>query len=279
MALIVMAAYITEENKKAEILRETLNGLFSTVDFSKHRIVVVDNASCQDGKDVLHFFSIKARIRMLHESAYTVITNSKNLGTAGAVNLGWKLRGENECVVKLDDDCLIHDAGWADRMEEAIRRDPEIGIIGLKRIDLAQNPHFPDPNNPDRAWAEKYRSSLRMLPPYWGAPWMVVEDAEDIMGTCHLLNPALLDKIGFLFQPRLYGFDDSLVCIRSRVAGFKNCFLPEVRISHIDPGGGSYQEWKRQVSSEDMVEYNRIKEGYITGQIPIYYDPFKFVTA
>jgi len=277
MALISMAVYATEENNKTEITERTIEALFRTVDFTKHRIVVVNNASCQTAEKMLDTWESGANAGLWSGSVgkFKVIHNEINLGTAGAVNLAWKLREPGECVVKMDDDCLIHNDGWADRMEEAIRRDPEIGIIGLKRIDLAQNPHFPDPNNPDRLWAERYRSSLRMLPPYFGEPWMVVEDAEDIMGTCHMLNPALLDKIGFLFQPRLYGFDDSLVCIRSRIAGFKNCFLPEVRISHIDPGGGIYQEWKRVESGKDMTEYNKYKNGYMDGTIPIYYNPYQ----
>jgi len=267
MALISMAVYCTEENNKKDIFEQTIEGLIETVDFDKHRIVLIDNASCEDARKLIRKYNRPGFIQVIH--------NDENLGTAGAINLAWKTRQPGECVVKIDDDCLIHDAGWADRMEEAIRRGPEIGVLGLKRIDLAQNPHFPDPNNPDRLWAEKYRSSLRMLPPYFGAPWMVVEDSEDIMGTCHMINPALLDKIGYLFQPRLYGFDDSLICIRSRVAGFKNCFLPEVRISHIDPGGGIYQEWKRVESGKDMTEYNKYKHGYLDGSISIYYNPYE----
>ena len=262
-----MAVYCTEENNKKDIFEQTIEGLIETVDFDKHRIVLIDNASCEDARKLIRKYNRPGFIQVIH--------NDENLGTAGAINLAWKTRQPGECVVKIDDDCLIHDAGWADRMEEAIRRGPEIGVLGLKRIDLAQNPHFPDPNNPDRLWAEKYRSSLRMLPPYFGAPWMVVEDSEDIMGTCHMINPALLDKIGYLFQPRLYGFDDSLICIRSRVAGFKNCFLPEVRISHIDPGGGIYQEWKRVESGKDMTEYNKYKHGYLDGSISIYYNPYE----
>lgn len=271
MALISLAVYATEENNKTEIARKTLVNLFKTIDLDRHRVVIVDNASCNEAQALLLEFKIYAD----GHKNITFLRNETNLGTAGAVNMGWKMRQPGECVVKIDDDCLIHDAGWADRMEEAIRRDPEIGILGLKRIDLAQNPHFPDPNNPDREWAEKYRSSLRMLPPYFGAPWMVVEDSEDIMGTCHMVNPALLDKIGYLFQPRLYGFDDSLLCIRSRVAGFKNCFLPEVRISHIDPGGTPYQDWKHRESGKDLPEYNKYKDGYLDGSIPIYYNPYE----
>lgn len=264
MALISMAVFCTEENNKTEIASRTIKGLFDTVDFEKHRVIIVNNASCGEAVAMLTGWE-DGPGKWAGNGRFKVIHNETNLGTAGAVNLAWKTRQPGECVVKMDDDCLIHDAGWADRMEEAIQRDPEIGVIGLKRIDLAQNPYRND----------RFKSMLRMLPPYWGVPWLIVEENEDIMGTCHMVNPALLDKIGYLFQPRLYGFDDVLLCIRSIVAGYKNCFLPEVRISHIDNGGTPYQEWKHKVSDEDMPEYNRLKAGYQNGTIPIYYNPYQ----
>jgi GT2 family glycosyltransferase len=275
MALISMAVYATDENNKTEIADRTIQALLETVDISKHRIVIVNNASCNSAAAMLCLWEDAVNDR----KRFRVIHNDENLGTAGAVNLAWKLRQPGECVVKMDDDMIIHQRGWADQMEDCIARDPGIGIIGLKRIDLAENPHYPDPNNPDRAWAERYRTTLRMLPPYWGVPWRIVEDAHPetghVMGSVQMYNPALLDKIGFLYQPRLYGFDDSLAAVRCRVAGFKNCFLPHVEVDHIDLGNTPYQKWKETESGKDMGAYNQIKHEYETGKRSIYYNPYQ----
>lgn len=257
MALISMAVYCTEENNKTEIADRTIEGLLETVDFDKHRIILVDNASCTDAQYMLRRYETMSFI--------TVIHNDENLGTAGAINLAWKTRKPGECVVKMDDDVVIHDAGWCDRLEEAIHRDPSIGIIGLKRKDLMENPWRTD----------HFKSELRMLPHEPGESWIIVEDVGHCMGTVQAYNPALLEKIGYLYQPRLYGFDDSLAAVRCRVAGFKNCFLPHIRIDHIDPGDTPFQEWKHKVSGEDMPEYNRLKAGYQNRTIPIYYNPYQ----
>jgi len=267
MSLISMAVYATEENNKTDIADRTIGHLFRTVDFTRHRVIIVNNASCPAAKKMLDTWQAGADAGLWAGAIgkFTVIHNDENLGTAGAVNLAWKLRQPGECVVKMDDDCLIHDAGWCDQLEEAIQRDPGIGIIGLKRKDLMENPWRND----------QFKSELRMLPHEPGQSWIIVEDVGHCMGTCQAYNPALLDKIGYLYQPRLYGFDDSLAAVRCRVAGFKNCFLPEVRISHIDPGGGTYQEWKRVESGKDMTEYNKYKYGYMDGSIPIYYNPYQ----
>ena len=250
-----MAVYATEENQKTNIARQTFEGLIATTNLKRHRVIVVDNGSCPAAQVMFKDFT----------KFFTFLHMGENLGTAGAVNLAWKLRQPGECVVKMDDDCLIHDAGWADRLEEAIERDPSIGIIGLKRKDLMESP--------DRT--DQFKSELGRLPHQPGQAWIDVEWVNHVMGTCQMYNPALLDKIGYLYQPRLYGFDDSLAAVRCRVAGFKNCFLPHIRIDHIDPGDTPFQAWKHKVSGEDMGEYNRLKAGYQDGTIPIYHNPYQ----
>ena len=256
MALITMAVYATRENKKAALLDRTLQSIVKTVDFNKHRLVLSDNASCDEAKQVMHNY---------RNFIYYTFENGMNLGTAGAVNKAWQMRKPGECVVKMDDDVVIHDEDWCDRLEEVIERDSQIGIIGLKRKDLAENPWRND----------QFKSTVRMLTHNPGQNWIIVEDVSHVMGTCQMFSPALLDKIGYLYQPRLYGFDDSLAAIRCRVAGFKNCFLPHINIDHIDPGDTPFQEWKHKVSGEDMGEYARLKNGYENGTIPIYYNPYQ----
>jgi hypothetical protein len=114
-----------------------------------------------------------------------------------------------------------------------------------------------------------------MLPHKPGEKWIVGEIVNHVMGTCQGYSPTLLDKIGYLYQPRLYGFDDALAAARCKVAGFLSVFLPHIEIDHIDPGDTAYQGWKEKVAGEDMAEYNRIVNGYFDGSIPIYYNPFE----
>jgi GT2 family glycosyltransferase len=253
MGLIAMAVWDTDENKRTEYTHETLRSLGNTVDLSKHRIIVVDNGSIKATKDILKRYEDAGRI--------TLITLPENIGTARAVNKAWQLRKEGEHCVKMDNDVVIYQTGWADQLEEAFRRDPSIGIIGLKRKDCWENPAHEN---------TFYRSELAMLPHVAGEPWMVIEKVRHVMGTCQMFNSALLDKIGYLYQPRLYGFDDCLAATRSEVAGFYNAFLPHIEIDHIDTGATEYQGWKNKVSGEDMDEFNRITQAYRTGARPIY---------
>lgn len=252
-----MATFCTEQNNRAPLLKRTLESLLQTVDFSSHRIFIIVNSAVPESVDAIFRFGKAVG------PALEVIYPTENIGTAKAVNKGWKHRVPGEMCIKMDDDVVIHRAGWVDEMEEALQRDPKIGIIGLKRKDLWETPWHPDPQQ---------RSTMRMLQHQAGQKWIIVEDVNHVMGTCQAYSPALLEKIGYLYQPRLYGFDDSLAAIRCKVAGFRSCFLHGYEIDHIDPGGDAYTQYKRDVAGEDSAEYHRIKTGYLNGTIGIYYD-------
>lgn len=256
-ALLAMAVYDTEENQRTWMTRDTLLSLDQTVDFKKHRLIVVDNASCKETKDLLEEFS--------ERMGFMVITNEENLGTAKAINKAWKYRRPQEHLIKMDNDVVIHQSGWVDLLEEAIMRAPEqIGILCLKRKDLAERPYHDEGN-----WAH---SKLHMLKQEAGQRCIVIEQVNHAMGTCQMYNYRLIEKIGGLYQmDGLYGFDDSLAAARCQVAGFISAFIPYIEIDHIDPGTTPYQTWKHQHSGEMMAKYQQFREEYIKGKRDIYY--------
>jgi len=259
MSLIIMCCHDTEENGRSEYTEKTLISLSKTVDWANHRLVVVDNASCESTKKLLFNYSIGNKRLLPYKERpciSTVITLSENVGTARGINFGLKLREPGENAIKIDNDVVIHHSGWVEEMEEVIRRSPEYGIVGLKRKDLRQTPYDPDPN---------FKSEPRQLPHQSGETWITVEETNDIMGTCTMFSSALLDKIGGMAQPGLYGFDDSLYGLRSRLSGFKNCFLPHINIDHIDTGSGQYSGVKQRQAADVWEEYMRWHEGYCNG--------------
>lgn len=256
-ALICMAVYDTVENKRSDYTRQTLLSLYETVDHSKHRIVIIDNNSCVETKKIICGF--KKSVPLV-----TIIKLSENVGTARAINMGIKLREPRENIIKQDNDVVIHQSGWVDEMEEAIERDPTIGILGLKRKDLAEWPL-------EQGWSH---SEFLALPHQPGQRWICVEVVNHVMGTCQMLSSKLLDTIGVFYQGDgiIYGFDDSIHSLRSTLSGFKNCFLHHIDISHVDTGSGDYVGWKHQYAGEKMEQYNRICEEYKNGKRNLYYD-------
>lgn len=250
MALIALCCNDTEENKRTHYTKHTIDSLINTVDldYNNNRIIVVDNNSCEETKNCLKYWS----------SHITVITNTENVGTAKAINQAWKLAQPGEVLIKMDNDVVINNYGWVEDMETAMRLGG-YGIVGLKRKDLMQSPNAKD----------NWKTQLKMLPHQKGEPWIVVEESEDIMGTVQMFNPSLINKMGGLMQAGVYGFDDTLACIRAKLLGYKLAFLPHIDIDHIDVGGDAYTEWKRKYAGEKMKEFYAIKDGLINGTIPI----------
>jgi len=259
MALIGMACWDTEENRRSWMTERTLESLYRTVDWTRHRLIVSDNDSCQESHDIYaKYLSIIPGMK--------VIFNGTNLGTARAINKTWEWRKPGQHAIKIDNDVVIHDIGWLDRLEECVEREPRIGIIGLKRKDLAETPNCPVDD-----WRH---SELIMLPHEPGQTWMVVERCGHILGTCQLYSHALIDKIGFLYQMGgKYSYDDCIGSIRSAVAGFWNCFYPHVRIDHIDPGGDEATKWKQDYAATMTEAFNRVKMEYATGKRSVYQGP------
>lgn len=262
-SLIAMAVYDTEENGRTELTIKTLESIRKTCDIHRstsNSLVIIDNNSCKSTKDYLKKFEWDS-IELFHENV-DVIYNETNVGTAKAINQAWRLRQPGGHLIKIDNDVVIHQAGWVEKLEQCIERDPSIGIIGLKRKDCIESP--------DRT--DFYKSELMMLPHKPGEPWLQVEKVNHVMGTCCMFNSALVDKIGGLYQmDSLYGFDDSLAAVRCQLAGFYNCFYPHIEIDHIDPGTTDYQKWKEGYAGERMQQYNITVQKLRTGEQSIYY--------
>lgn len=260
MSLITCAVYDTEENGRTTLTAQTLESLYKTVDFNRHKIIIVDNNSCEATKQIIESFVYRVNEFICPDAAQSIHLPN-NVGTAKAINLGWVRRDPGQHCVKIDNDVVIHSKGWADEMEYAISKMPEIGIIGLKRKDLIECTTHE---------VKEWRSELVQLPHEPGERWVVIERVLGVMGTCKMVNSKLIDAIGYLSQPTVYGFDDSIYSCRSRIAGFINCFLPHIEIDHIDPGGTDYTEWKRKHAGDTIAYAQQMIREYETGVKNIY---------
>lgn len=263
MSLIAMAVYDTEENKRTKYTRATINCLLRTVDHDRHRLIIVDNGSCKTTQDLYREYIAKdAGLGMLNVP--TVIYLNENRGTAKAINQAWKLRIPGEHCIKIDNDIIIQSSGWIEEMEAAIAADPLIGQVGLKRKDVWEWPGHPEAD---------FKSELHMLPHIPGHPWQIVEKVKHVIGSCVMHSSALLDKVGFLYQPSLYGYDDVIMSHRAHLAGFYSCFLPHINIDHIDTGQTEYQHWKEKHAGEHTQQMIALVKEMYAGTKPIYYGP------
>lgn len=258
MALIGMAVYCTEQNQRDKHLVKTLHGLAKTVDFTRHSLGVSVNGFTDETLNTLDNFESIIKYKSF---------NVSNLGTAEAVNKVWQNKRPGEHCIKMDDDIYIHSKDWIEELEEVVGRDPAIGQVALKRNDLWENTKHEN---------EFYRTTLHQLPHQPGQRWIIVERTNHCIGSCVLHSAQLLAQVGYLKQPSTYGLDDTLMSMRSRLAGFKNVFLPHIVIDHLE--GSPVKEWqdeKNAVVNSSWAEYNRLVSLYETNPQSIYYNPFQ----
>lgn len=254
MSLICIAVFDTIENRRTELTEQTLISLKQTVDFSRHRLVVIDNDSCEATKKLLREFNLPK----------TVITNTENEGTARAINKGFRLRRDKEFVCKMDNDVLIYTPNAFDLLEEAVGRMPDtIGICCAKRKDLLERPDV-------EGWA---KSELKMLPQKAGERNLIIEIVNHAMGTLQCYNYRLIDKMGGLQQfGGLYGYDDSLSAVRAHKLGYLSCFLHGIEIDHLDVQGddGGYTKWKQEYAGERMNKFFEVRKKIESGELNVY---------
>lgn len=240
MSLLMQCAYCTPENGKLKYLKQTHESLIATVNMERHRLIVVNNSQFPEAKSYLNEFQKSNR-------NVSVIHMYQNMGTAEGINAALRERNPGEYCIKLDDDLTWCSSGWVEEMERVMGDHPEIGILGLRRDDV------------------------------YGE---LIEDGEllwnsDIMGTCTMYSPRLIDTIGALaqFSPH-YGFDDTVYATRSLAAGFKNAYMKNIRIVNLDTGGTEYTEWKKREAGvylqEASIYMDKIKNGEISYYIPFY---------
>jgi len=256
-----MAVYCTDENQKLAYLKKSIKSITKTVELKNHRFFIIDNGSNKETKD---WFSELADNNYFGDAHVILKTNPDNVGTARAINMAWQQRKPGEHCIKIDDDMVINTPGWVELMEEAIARDPKIGQVGVKRKDLMEHPDHANP---------EFRSRLFNLPHKPGEKWIIAEQAKHIMGSCVMHSSSLLDRVGYLYQPGIYGFDDVLMSWRANLAGFMCCFLPQIDVDHIDPGGNPFNDWKHKQASEQMKQVSDLVDKFISHEQSLYYEP------
>ncbi len=264
--ILAVAVYDTDENQRTEYSEKTLYGLLKTVNFNRHTLFISDNGSCEATQKLYGKFRTDF-LKQFPEKNLIFCWNGKNLGTAKAINKAIQIRQRGQKVCKLDNDVIIHEVNWIERLEDAMERDKGIGILALKRKDLDQTPWH---SNPD------YRTEPKVLPHNKNQQWAMIEETSEIMGTCTMFSAELLDRIGGLIQcpSSPYGWDDPLISLRSRLSGFRNAYLPYIHIDHIDNGKNQFTKWKQDHATETMKQFQEMKEDFESGVRDVFVDPF-----
>lgn len=264
--LLAVCVYDTVENGRTAFTEKTLYGFLDTVNFNRHTLFISDNGSYKATQNLYIKFIADFGAKF-PENRLIICLNGENLGTARGINKAIQIRERGQKVIKADNDIYVHGAGWVEQMEEALERDHLIGALALKRTQIDQHAWSPDP---------QYRTTPRELPHIRDQRHIIVEDTQEILGTLIMMSDRLLDRIGSLVQCENspYGYDDSLLSLRTNLAGFKTAYLPHILIDHLDNGAGKYVQEKIQHVTDISEQFNEMVQDYRTGVRDVFSSPF-----
>jgi N-acetylglucosaminyl-diphospho-decaprenol L-rhamnosyltransferase len=228
---------------------------------SPFEIVVVDNASPEGGVDTL-------RERFPHVQ---IIKSDRNLGFAGANNLGFR-HSRGQYILLLNPDTLI--IGCAlDAMLDQIRSLPDAGLVGgtLLDSDLSVSTtsiqKFPTILN-QLLTVEWLRVRLPSLPfwsltPLFNAPGKPVS-VDVIPGACMMVKRDVFERAGLLSEDYFMYAEDIDLNYKIAKLGFCRYYVPQAQIIHHGGRSSSQQEasqWSTIMIQRAMLRYFRKSRG------------------
>ncbi|HIJ65298.1 MAG TPA: glycosyltransferase [Candidatus Hydrogenedentes bacterium] len=178
-----------------------------------HQLILVDNGST-DGAGAF-FDAIPGA---------TVVHSKTNLGFAGGVNLG--LREAEGHVVLLNSDTLVPQ-GWLERLERALVRSDDIGMVGPMTNYASGCQLIPDLDlrtlDEISAFAAKLaRDKAR-----------TILDVNRLVAFCILIRDSVVREVGLFDESFGIGnFEDDDYCVRVLRAGYRLCVAEDCFIFH-----------------------------------------------
>lgn len=193
----------------------------SCITYPNYRIIVVDNASCDDSTLV-----IRERFPEV-----LIIQNETNLGFAEGNNVGIKRALENgaEYIFLLNNDTVV-DPELINHLVGFAESDSKIGIVG---------PMIYYHERPDEIWFAggliDWNTGLAI---HIGKNYVddgqfdAVRYVEYITGCAIMIKSEVCNSIGLMDSRFYLYYEETDWCARAAEAGFQICFIPQGKVWH-----------------------------------------------
>jgi len=231
--VLQLSIIIVNWNSK-DYLRKCLQSIYANTREISFEIIVVDGASFDGCGEML--------AREFPEVKF--VQSEKNVGFARANNLGFG-QSRGDCILFLNPDTEV--VGEAiNTLHNFLKESRGAGIVGAKLLNTDGSVQtscvqaFPTILN-QFFDAEILRRAFPRLS-FWGMKPLFSADkkpaaVEVLSGACQMLTRTAFEKIGGFSEDYFLYAEDLDLCYKTRLAGFKNYFVPAAAVIH--HGGGS----------------------------------------
>ena len=205
-----------------------------------YELILVDNGSTDGTQAFLKAYSKK-------HTACTIILNESNRGFAGGNNQGIAA-AKGDYILLLNNDVIVT-SDWLKRLIAHIESDSNIGMAG---------PVSNSVSGPQQVEHVTYGQNINKMQQFARnySKYNVGRTQEilRLVGFCLLIKRQVLDIIGGLDENYGNGnYEDDDLCLRSRIAGFRNIIARDVFIYHY----GSITFKGNKIDYTDSLEGNR----------------------
>jgi GT2 family glycosyltransferase len=204
---------------KAEFTFQCLRSLIQEIDFNQHEVVVVNNASTDETKQLLEQFN----------KYIVVVDNQENRGFVDACNQG-AARAKGKFLLFLNNDTVVLPR-WLDELLETLESDDGIGVAG----SLFLYPNSTVQEAGSIVWKDGHAFHYG----WGGSPddprFVFARDVDYCSGASLIIRKDLFDQIGGFdrrYAPAYY--EDADLCFSARAAGYRVVFQPASKIIHYE---------------------------------------------
>jgi GT2 family glycosyltransferase len=237
-------------------------------DYTDFEVFAVDNAST-DGTPEW----IAERF-----PAVRLIRNERNLGFAGAANVG--LHAAKGSVLVLFNQDATAEAKWLRALVEGFSVSPGSGVAGCKILNMEDQ---------TIQHAGGYLTMPRALPAQLSSGSIDTNedgqpvDVEFVTGTAFAIRRELFEAIGGFDEDFFFYFEDVDYCYRARSAGFRVIYVPDAIVRHFGKaslGAGSVDYFARFHTSRLQFVMKHLGIPHFVSQLrPIEYTWLKSIIS
>lgn len=253
MAESEMVSVIIVNWNTRDLLLQCLRSIYDNPADAGCDVTVVDNASSDGSVD-----AVKSRFPQVR-----VIANDRNLGFAAANNIALPL-ANGRLILLLNPDTIVS-PGMIDTLADFVRSHPDVGIAGPLLVGSNGTPQvssfglFPSPLEAAvhalRIWRIVPKSDLArrfLIVPDGSNDWVYT---QHLLGACLMVRRELLDEIGGFDDGFFLFLEETDLCYRAGMAGWRLAYLTNVRLVHL--GEQSMQSILHKTGGLYIRSYNR----------------------
>lgn len=181
-----------------------------------------------------------------------VIGDGTNIGTWRGLNAILDMREPDEVFCKYDSDVVCDTIGWTKILAD---------VMEFSKVAAAGPKFSLNDYNPQHRSAE-YRTALDLLRSPTTGEWYAVEYSNYLCGAMQAWSPECIKRLGYVWGPGLYGWEDVVWSDRINAARMRSLFVHRIQAYHVDEGYMSESKLGMAIAGQgEVVRVERIIAG------------------